>query len=1098
MKFQLSRRGFLKGSGLVAFGATLAGLVGPVGHTGTLVKPTEAKAFGWQDDQPANEDNIQNGRDLSSEILGEGAVLMKNADNTLPLASGAKVTLLGSMSYNYVEGGTGSAGGKDDEYTILMNDALTQAGLDVNSSAWDWLAEQCGGERNAEDTDPGAVGQDTSNAGGFGPMGASGGTWTSYQYIHEFPVTTYEDATDTLTGDGYNETAIVTFSRSGSEGASPSMDMDGDGSTLTGSTYFELNDNEKALLGFCKQYYNQTIVIINSAACMELGFIDSDEYNVKACLWIGDPGEAGMLGVGKILAGQTNPSGRTVDTWAYDLTTNPTYYNTDDNKYTNVTISTGQVGMGTQEGQQPFYQYEEGIYVGYRFYETADAVGYFDSSDFKSHEWKNGAVSGYDQVVQFPFGYGLSYTTFTEEVTSSNITLEAHGTNTVNVKVTNTGSVAGKDVIELYMDAPYQTDTDNFGIKGRGLEKAKVTLVAFAKSDELDPGASAEYQLSFDTDDIAAYDNFGQGCYVLENGTYKFNVQKDAHQWGDSGSDNAPSGSVSVDLSAPIIYDESGSVSGANYAGARSSDKQVAKNAMDDVTAGDGNMLDGYLSRSDIAGGMAQIMTHTSDETPNEQVTESAKAALECSGTNSVEYTFSTYINGVKKDMTETLYAKGNDMMPFATETPDGEDVSQLAFPDWGKTYYVDDDASGDVPTISETEPSNGHVLSLDDMANVPIDTDEGLAVWDALASMMTMDEAIEIQGNSGWKSCAIASLGKEEGSVNDGPGEARNGSRTGATWWPCAVTMCSTWNPELTYQYGSQYGVQALDAQEIGAYAPAMNLHRSPFGGRNFEYWSEDGFISGKLAGAAAAGIQLQGVMIFPKHCCMNDGDTNRGGNTAWASEQAIRELYMRPYELTIKEFGAKGIMGSLNRIGLTWFHYGMYVTMMRKEWGWQGFLITDGDGNDGDVYNSPQAMLSIDGAILNNGGYINNATTVAAYGDATQYAYGQQCLHNVARNMLYQYAGPTKSVTVYANIPGSGVATGGQGGSAASTSSTGSGSGSSDNTALYVGGGIAAAAVVAGVAVAVNRKKKANATGTNDAAGSSDEPEDDEDDEA
>lgn len=1097
MRMQLTRRGLFRGAGLVAAAAVVAGTAGQV------VRPTEAKAFGWQDDQPVNEDNIAKGREVSAEIEGEGAVLLKNEDNALPLASGAKVTILGSMSYNYVEGGTGSAGGKDDEYTILMNDAFTQAGLDVNSGAWDWLVEQCGGSRNAEDTDPGAVGQGTSQMGGFGPMGGgSQGTWTNYQFIHEFPVDTYEGAKDTILADGYTDTAIVTFSRSGAEGASPSMDADGDGSTLTGTTYLELNDNEKALLAFCKENFGQTIVLVNSAVCMELGFIDSDEYNVTACLWIGHPGEAGLLGVGKILAGEVNPSGRTVDTWAYDMTTNPTYYNTDDNKYTNATIVTGQVGWDPNTESQAFYQYEEGIYVGYRFFETAAAQGYFDSSDFTGHEWKNGKASGYDQVVQFPFGHGLSYTTFTEEVVSSDIKLEPHATNTVNVKVTNTGDVAGKDVVELYMEAPYAQDTDHFGIKGRGLEKAKVVLVAFAKSDELDPGASAEYQLSFTTDDLASFDNFGQGCYVLENGTYKFNVQKDAHQWGDEGSDYAPSGSVSFDLDAPVIYDESGDVPGATYAGARDGDRQVAKNSMDDVTAGDGNMLDGYLSRSDFAAGMKQIMTHQSDETPNEAISDAAKAVLECSGTNSVEYDFQSYVNGSKTSLSSTYYAKGANMMPFASETPDGVDVSSWDFPEWEKTYYVDEDATGDLPTITEDEPANGHKLGLDDMANVPIDTEEGLAIWDALASETTMDEAIEVQGNSGWKSVAIPSLDKPEVSVNDGPGEARNGSRNGNTWWPCAVVLCSTWNPEQTYNYGVQYGVQALDAQEVGAYAPAMNLHRSPFGGRNFEYWSEDGFISGKLAGAAAAGIQSQGVMIFPKHCTMNDGDTNRGGNCTWANEQAIRELYLRPFELTIKEFGAKGIMGSLNRIGLAWFHYGMYETVMRKEWGWQGLLITDGDGNDGDVYNSPQAMLSIDGAILNNGGYINNATTLAAFGDATEYAYGQQCLHDIIRFALYQYAGPTKAVTVHANVPGTGLADDGSGATTTTSAAAGGqgASAASGNATPYVVGGIVAAAAIAGVAVGVNQhNKKAKASvGAPDAPAADAQGGDDEDDEA
>lgn len=1057
----ITRRNFLKASGLMAGSAAAASAAQ------LAVAPTVALAddAATTDAQTYDSDYCYNeGYESCVDIVSEGAVLLRNQDNLLPLAEGSKVTLLGAMSYNYVLGGTGSAGGADDENTVMMNDAMIEAGLDVNEAAWSWLEEQCGGERGVSDSDPGKDGVQEEAGGMMGGFGNSN-SWEEYKYIHEFSADTYEGAKSTICADGYTDYAIVTFSRSGAEGASPSMDQDGDGSTLTGTTYFELNDREKALLAFCKQNFKHTIVLVNSAAAMELGFAESDEYNVDGMFWIGHPGEAGITGVASLITGRNNPSGRLVDTYAYDVTTNPTYYNTDDNRYTNVQIATGQVGMGTQTGNQTFYQYEEGIYVGYRYFETAAAMGYFDSSDFTGIEFKNGKVKGYDQVVQFPFGFGLSYTTFTEEVSSSDVKLEAHGTNTVTVKVTNTGSVAGKDVVELYMDAPYQTDTDNFGIQDKGLEKAKVTLVAFGKTDVIEAGQSAEVTLTFKTDDVAAFDNFGQGCYVLENGTYKFNVQKDAHQWGEKGADNEPSATVEVTLDAAIIYDESGDVAGATYAGARDGDVQIAKNSMDDVTAGDGNMLDGYLSRGAIAAGLKQIMTHTSDETPNEQMSDNAKAVLESSGQAETEYTYQTYIKGVKTTLTETLYAKGANMMPFSKQTPDGTDVSGMDFPEWEKTYYVvEGQTVGDgVPKIVDSQPSEAsHVLTIADLANVSIETEEGLDAWNKLANMTTLDEAIEVQGNSGWKVPAVESVGMPQQKCQDGPGEPANGSREGNTWFPCAVIIAATWNVDLARAEGVAYGHQAVLSGVQGAYAPAMNIHRSPFGGRNFEYYSEDGFISGKIGGSACAGIMSTGTNVFLKHCSMNDGDTNRGGNTCWANEQAIREIYMRPFEISIKEFGANGIMGSLNRIGLSWFHYGMYVTMMRKEWDWYGFLITDGDGNDGDVYNSPQMMLCIDGAILNNGGYINNATTVAAYGDATAYPYAQQCLHNVIRYAMYQYAGPHGK-----DEEGNAVTT---------TVATTSGSGSGVPTGAIVVGGVAAAAVIAGALAAVKKKRAAS----------------------
>ncbi|MBR6954360.1 MAG: fibronectin type III-like domain-contianing protein, partial [Clostridia bacterium] len=646
---------------------------------------------------------------------------------------------------------------------------------------------------------------------------------------------------------------------------------------------------------------------------------------------------------------------------------------------------------------QTFYQYEEGIYVGYRYYETADAVGYFDSDAFAAIPFKNGAVKGYDQVVQFPFGYGLSYTTFTEEITASDITLAPHGTNSVTVKVTNTGSVAGKNVVELYMDAPYQTDTDRFGIKGVGLEKAKVVLIGFDKTGVLQPGESQEVTITFATDDLASFDNFGQGCWVLENGTYTFNVQKDAHQWGERAS-----ASVTAELSDAVIYNESG-------AGARSSDKAVAVNAMDDVTAGDGCMLEGYLSRSDIAGGMAAIMQHTSNEAPNENASEGVKEVLLASDDETVEYTFTTFRNGEKTEITETLYAHGNNAMPFMEVTPDGVEIAGLAEPLWEQTCYVVEGKTTEAgnPVVVDEKPAEpSHVLTVADLAGVDIYTGEGAALFEKLANMTTMDEAIEIQGNSGWNVSAIPSVGKPAQKAQDGPGEPANGTFAGATWFPCAVSIAATWNRDLAYAEGLAYGHQAILAGVGCAYAPAMNTHRSPFGGRNFEYYSEDGFIAGQIGGNAVKGIQATGTNVFIKHLALNDGDTNRGGNTTWANEQAIREIYMVPYEISIKQYGANGVMGSLNRIGMSWFHYGMYQVMIRNEWGWKGLLITDGDGGAGDCYNTPVAMLSVEGSMLSRSLYANARSTVQAYGDPTETLWGRISLHNIIRDCLYQYA--------------------------------------------------------------------------------------------
>lgn len=1003
-----------KKSAAVVTSVAMAAFMLVVNVAASRMSSTIALGLGGYLNSSVNEDseytvdgNYLDGFEASVNIMSEGTVLLKNENNILPLKDGERVTLLGAGSYNYILGGTGSAGGKDDEYTISMYDAFAEAGLDINDKVWSNLEYASGGARNTKSRyDNYVQGKDADNG------------WTSYKKVHEFSNDTYTKHIINNNAIGkYSDYAIVTFSRSGAEGASPSMDYDGDGSTVTGTTYLELDQNEKDLLKLCKENFEHTIVLINSSTQMELGFIDSEEYNIDACLWIGHPGEAGMVGVGYTLTGIVSPSGALVDTYAYDVTTNPTYYNTDDNKYANA-------------NNQTFYQYEEGIYVGYRYYETADAEGYFDSTEFKNTKFKGTdgtsytdqegikhnqvTYEGYDEVVQFPFGYGQSYTTFSQSITKSDVKLELHGTNSVTVKVTNTGNkYSGKEIVQLYMEAPYNQD-GSLGIKDRGLEKAKVVLVGYGKTSELAPGKSEEVTIEFDTDDIASYDNFGQGCYVLEKGEYKFNVQDNAHDWS-----NPIGGRVTTTLSRTYIYNDDND-------GARGSDVNAATNCMDDVTAGDGCMLDGYLSRSNFASGMESIMQHESNESPNEYASEGVAAALATSGTDVYQYTFETYRNGVKTTITENIYGYGNNAAPWGDTLPDGTTAASLSSVEWGKVYYVlvdsadkvvmtKDSGSGvlddfdlylaesDIPADIRSMGSDVRVLTIKDMSTVSANDIK----WDQLTSMITLEEAITIQGNCGWSTPAVESVGKDGITAQDGPGEPNNGGSDMVTWFPSATVIAATWNRELAYNEGVAYGQWCVYLNIGAAYAPAMNMHRSPFGGRNFEYYSEDGLISGQQGGSAASGIMSTGTSVFVKHMALNDGDTNRGGVCTWANEQAIREIYLLPYEISVKEYNIDGIMGSLNRIGLSWAHYGMYTTCLRTEWGWSGHLITDGDGTTAAAYNNPVFWLAgTQGSILNNGVYVNDDTVVSTFGTtAYESTLGQNLLHETAKHLLYQY---------------------------------------------------------------------------------------------
>lgn len=900
---------------------------------------------------------FEEGTDVATRIQEEGSVLLQNENEVLPLQEGAKVSVLGAMSYNYVEGGTGSAGGADDVNTVMLNDALKGAGLDVNEDLWNWLEEACGGSRGAEAKYDGITASD----------------WTGHQKINEFSKSTYEDHAKALIGD-YNEYVIVTFARSGAEGASPSMDYDGDGSTLTGESYLELDQNERDLLTFCKENFEHTIVLINSSAAMELGFVEEDAYGVEACLWIGHPGETGLSGVANLIAGAANPSGKLVDTYAYDLSTAPSFYNTDNNRYTNMK-DTEMFG---------YYQYEEGIYVGYRYYETADAEGYFDSDAFKKAVYKNddrdasegGArdeEGGYENVVQYPFGYGLSYGSFSQAIESADVPLTLHGTNTIDVKVTNDGEYAGKQTVEVYMEAPYDTD-ENCGIKGRGMEKAAKVLVGFAKTDVIEPGESETVTVSFETDDLASYDYCGYGCYVLEKGEYQFHVSSDAHTVLETATSS---------LEDSYIYND-------EYDGKRGSDEVAAVNQLDDVSAGDGNMLDGYLSRSDFAAGMDTIKLHESNlngDKACEELGAQQKQAVELRNEGSMEYTYEYYKNGVKTTGTKTLYVHAGTQSFYMDETPDGLDLND-------ETYRVTFDSDATNYTLADMVDENGKVLPYEDEK------------WQDLLNQLSLEECINVHGNSGWGTPEVESVGKVSDNVSDGPGEAGNGNVAGGTWWPSAVVIASTWNVELANEEGIAYGHQSILGGYVGAYAPAMNTHRSPFGGRNFEYYSEDGLIAGKIGAQVVRGLQSDGIMVYIKHFVLNDGDTNRNGVLTWASEQAIREIYCRPYEISVKEGGALGIMACLNRIGMSWGHYGLFNNILRDEWGFIGYLITDGVGPGfEDLYNPPSLCLASKVAMLTRDDRVDEETyTVVEGTGATDTLYGQYMLRESMHRLFYQ----------------------------------------------------------------------------------------------
>lgn len=862
-----------------------------------------------------SEELFDEGYDVCVSLAREGAVLLKNENNALPLDKNEKITILGYSSYAYFTSGTGSAGGRDDGNTVSMKDAFSGVGLAVNETGWATLSAMTG---NAEHQADAVIRELTGDS-----------------YRRYF--------TDEVIAD--YKTAIVTIGRNGGEGVTLSRE------------YLQLNQNEKDLLAFCAEKFEKTIVLLNTSNVMEIGFVDKSEYNIDACLWIGGPGENGMIGIADILVGNINPSGHTVDTWAYDLRTAPAYYNEGDNKYENYT-------------RFGYYQYEEGIYVGYRWYETADAQGYFDSYECL----QTLGITGYDNIVQYPFGYGGSYTTFAQTITDSHIDLSAHAMdNFVEIQVTNTGTVAGKDVVQLYMTAPYNTD-GNCGIHDGfvrvPLEKSDVVLIGFVKTELIQPGESCTVKVYFNTDDLASFDNFGYGCYVLEKGTYEFIAGEDCHNAFDK---------IKEELAETIVYSD-------EKEGARYSDKKTAVNVLNEVTAGDGvfsaNLAQAYLSRNNFAVGFDKII---SDSQVTSKAPESIVAALTVGGRQTESLHYQYYEDGTLTEGEVTYYFSGALADAYETTNWYGYESNDEKYRvTYGKSYAE-----------QGVDP-----VDFKDLYGAAYDDPR----WEYVLNCITLEELVSFNVNQMWYTPAIESIGKPMNICKDGESEVGGGGYQGLTNFPTEVVSASTWDTDLIYDMGVAYGHQGAYYGVFGAYAPGMNIHRTPMGGRNHEYYSEDGFISGKMAAAEVAGMQNGGVMVYCKHAVANDAETNRAGAITWLSEQALREIYAVPFELAVKEGGALGIMASMNRLGVTCNHPAFYRTILREEWGFLGYTLKDG-ALDGVSYSTSNCCLygGVDGML--GGNSVTETDASDGDGGATGTLYGIYLLREAAHHGLYQY---------------------------------------------------------------------------------------------
>ena len=752
-------------------------------------------------------------RGLATEIADEGMVLLKNKNNTLPLESGTKINLLGYGAWNpfYSGSGSGSVSASD---SVSIEGALTAAGFEINPAL---AAAQSMWPDKPEDTNP---------------YGYNDGDL----FFGDVDISNYSGDISFENQAAYSNTGVVVISRAGGEGY--------DLTALESDDYLELTDNEKDLLASAKASFDKVIVILNMANAIALDELSS--FDVDAIVWTGLPGPYGFTSLGSILNGSVNPSGSLPDTWVYDNDSNPANENYGDNLASN--------------GSSHYVDYVEGIYVGYKWYETAYAEGAVITNT------KTGEIfdfNDYDSIVAYPFGYGLSYTTFSQEIVSASDEVTAHGTLEFEIKVTNTGDVAGKDAVQLYVSAPY-TDYD----KKNGVEKSAVSLCAIAKTDAIGPGESQTVTLTVNTEDIASYDSSYKnsdgtyGAYMLDAGDYEFILGDNSHDAYDS---------VVASLENDYFY------SGDDK---RESDDVQASNQFDDATRGE------YLSRQNAFENYASAMASVTDE----------------------------LTSTVWEDDWESLYASYDDEITY--EYVEGVDYA------------------------------SGGNLTLDDVAGLDYDDEK----WDELISQLTIKELEDLVAIATYQTPAIESIGKGATSDSDGPLGISSmfNPDLNSVAYPCIPILSATFNVDLAKKMGELVSDQAHNKGLTGWYAPAMDTHRSAYSGRNFEYYSEDAYLGAAMGSACVSGARDRGMIVYIKHFALNDQDTNRGGAIhTYSNEQAIREIYLKPFEASVKIGGANAIMTSMNYVGNVFAggNVNLMEHVLRDEWGFRGKSLTDMD---------------------------------------------------------------------------------------------------------------------------------------------------------
>ena len=918
----------------------------------------------------------QGGQDLSKEIVQEGSVLVKN-NGVLPLDPSVhtEVNVFGHASIDWVYGGSGSGqvvpenGNASENIDFLK--ALSLYNIDYNESLISMYHNFCGP---------------------FGDIGSIGTFFDAFYRLAEPSISNSKYYSESLLSEAksYSDTAFVVIGRHAGETEDPTRVQYKHGVGVDSSRhYLEISTEEEELLTYVGANYENVIVIVNSTNTMELDFVDTIP-GIDACLVVGATGTRAAEAIPSVLYGEVSPSGRFTDTYAYDMASNVNFKRTSSagiGHYTNApelypTGAGNNAGSSKREAPA-FIDYIEGVYLGYKWYETADVEGIWKeySRDIYDNEGVKKTVTGYDAVVQYPFGYGLSYTEFNWVVDS--ITL-ADGSEinrdseiVITLSVENVGDVAGKDVIEVYLTPEY---------KEGQIEKPHVNLVGFAKTATINPGEKQVIAITLNVDDFACYDaydlnNNDNKGYELDAGKYEIKLMTDSHNVKNvdfaTGAKNVP-GVITYNVSETINL-KTDKVTGAEV-----------KNLFTGEDAIDGVSLDGSDSNQNIG-----FISRTNFPNPYE-ISDVADRTM----TDNLKQhnTYNKDIASAWDNATTDVF--GN---PVNNSTPIWNQAAGVL--EYDGVSYADSVGTDGKAKIY----MNGKVTSL----GLALGSDYNHPLWDAVLNQITIGEASSLIINAGFGTIEMNSVGKPGLKDLDGPSQVKsfNQGTPRGTGFPCSTVIGQTWNKSLAYSFGINYGKEMSVLNVTGTYGFGANLHRSAWGGRNYEYFSEDGFLAGTMLAQQVLGLTNTGKYCYLKHLALYETEHERDSIYTWCTEQALREIYLVPFEKAIQDAGCVGIMSSYNRIGNVWTggSEALITGIIRNEMGFHGAIITDY------VDSWSQNFMAIEDAVRAGGDLClggRNSALDTGYDDTNRI---QNRAKDVCHNVLYMFLSPIHANAEY-----------------------------------------------------------------------------------